>query len=716
MSDEYEVTIRKKDDSGGETGLCCLFTFIILAAPFVFAAALAILPFFLSAIGWSALAFVAVSEPLIGIPSFLIIGTCSIVSVLKTRTKVSLRQGEKFCWIYYWIELAIKSAFPVVIVVAAICGLMFYLIENNIYTLSEAFYSEDELYSYISMGVSCPLLPAGLVTLSIRKKGQLGKSTRTKAPQVSPTVFCHACGFENESGVIFCQMCGSSLSDNEQVYNESQKYEDEVMPTKTVHKKHNAKGLRFLVCIVVVALLLTFVSSWAINFANDPQRAIAKESRALLQQADQLIGTGDFHAALSALNQISTKWEDYDKIYATRQKAERGVWMTEINRYQSSGNYEELVAYIDKNIPNPATDAEIQGIYEEAARRCKETALTKIAAYLESEDYLGAIQYTTLLGMSTKNDPEIVAQYNRAVAYYETAVINEAEAYAQTGDYFAARSVLSVAEDYIGQTRILTEKIAEINERGLTAQVFSLIEAENYGDAIVLLNSNSTIVSGSPDLQSKLKIYIEKYRGYIITEAAAAYENGGYSAAVSVLNSALQVLPNDTTLCLEKARYEGLAPVALVNMKAFYSDYGKDTKLTGVTLKDKLGNTYTDCIEYFGGHSLFAGGNVGIFDRRDTYILGGQYVTFKATVFVPAARTSYWDTEISPTNLSRGSFTLRIYGDGKLLYQSPLMISTQYPVAIEIDVSGIDQLSFAWATFDDVSSEIGIAEAFFYKD
>ena len=157
------------------------------------------------------------------------------------------------------------------------------------------------------------------------------------------------------------------------------------------------------------------------------------------------------------------------------------------------------------------------------------------------------------------------------------------------------------------------------------------------------------------------------------------------------------------------------APVDLASLKPFYTDYGS-TKLTGVTLQDKLGNNYTNCIEYFGGADLYAGGNVTTFDKRDTYVLGGKYTTFSATIFVPEARSSFWDREINDEDKSRGSFTVRIFGDGRLLYQSPLMISTQYPVPVEVDISGVDQLSISWATFDDVSSEIGLADVYLHVD
>lgn len=154
----------------------------------------------------------------------------------------------------------------------------------------------------------------------------------------------------------------------------------------------------------------------------------------------------------------------------------------------------------------------------------------------------------------------------------------------------------------------------------------------------------------------------------------------------------------------------------LIELDAFYCDYGK-SKRVDVALMDKLGNSYINCIEYEGGTPAGGlGGNISTFDKRDIYVLDGEYSTFEATIFVPETRSSYWDTHISETNKKKGSFTLRIYGDDIMLYQSPLMTTKQYPVDVELDISGVDQLAFSWATFGDVTAEIGLANAMLYKD
>ena len=525
---------------------------------------------------------------------------------------------------------------------------------------------------------------------------------------------CGYCGNSYDDKEPKCPQCGATLLKHtkgaETASEEYKRLKEELTAKRKSRSKILAVAAAMLVLIVVIII------SSIVGFFNDPQRAIAKEAKALLKQAEQLVDEGNYASAVDALDQINREWDDYSTTNQIRKEAERGVMLEKISEYQKSGNYEQLVAYVDSKISNVESDSEVYEVYAVAKQKVKEKLLAEMAGYMSSGDYFGAIQYFYRAGDSLVNDSDAAAVYNEAVAAYADAVIKEAENHAQAGDYASARAVLSTAQNYIGWVVELSDKAYELDVREVTEEATSYADAGKYRDAILYLNDHLDVVYGNPDLETKLSTYIEKYRANVLSEAASAYKSSGYEAAVDVLNSALMILNNDSVLTSEKGKYENLAPTALASMSAFHSDYGKDTKLTGVTLQDKLGNTYTNCIEYFGGHSLYVGGNVSTFDKRDIYVLGGQYVTFRAIVFVPEARSSYWDTEISDTNKSKGSFTLRIYGDGVLLYQSPLMISTQYPVKIEIDVSGVEQLSFSWATFNDVSSEIGLADAFLFKD
>ena len=78
-------------------------------------------------------------------------------------------------------------------------------------------------------------------------------------------------------------------------------------------------------------------------------------------------------------------------------------------------------------------------------------------------------------------------------------------------------------------------------------------------------------------------------------------------------------------------------------------------------------------ITYSNGLGVYANSNV-------TVNLAGQYSIFQSQVGVPAA---------FPTS----SVIFQVYGDGQLLYQSPVVTSASGAVPIDVNVAGVQQLS-----------------------
>lgn len=111
---------------------------------------------------------------------------------------------------------------------------------------------------------------------------------------------------------------------------------------------------------------------------------------------------------------------------------------------------------------------------------------------------------------------------------------------------------------------------------------------------------------------------------------------------------------------------------------------------------DKYGNEYHDCVYYmFGGE-----------DDRAVYLLKGEYERLSGTIFVPLDRThEEWHQD--------EMYSVKIYGDNRLLYTSPHMLNDTAPVPFEIDVSGVQQLKITY--YGGASTwymEIGLADLF----
>lgn len=491
---------------------------------------------------------------------------------------------------------------------------------------------------------------------------------------------CGYCGNEYDEKEPKCPHCGSTLLKHIKGVKTAEEERERLK--EEINRKRRTRSLILLGGVVAIVLVIVLIISCVVRFINDPQRKIAKESKALMMQAEKMVDDCDYDSAIDTLNQINSEWEDYSATNSVRQEAERGLLLDQIEEYQAAENYEELVAFIDENVTDADFDAEIQAIYGAAVQKCKENALAAVAKYTEAGNYLDAIQYIDCLGSSMKADTDIKSIYDQSVANYESSVISEAETFTQAGDYTSARSVLSVAENYLGKSEALGGKIAEINEREVTAQVLSYAEASNYQDAIVYLNKNSEIVSESMDLQAKLSTYTEKYRANILNEAARVFNMAGYEAAVNILNSALEVLPNDVLLNSEKAMYEAMKPILLTEMEIFsYGSKGKYNIDVDSHTEDRYANKYDTSFSV---------------ESEDTikWWVNRNYEKFTGTIACPDGYTYQ-------SNYSNVIVT--IYCDGKKVFTSEEAGPEMKPQSFTIDLSGVEELSIKWHCLESLN-------------
>ena len=93
---------------------------------------------------------------------------------------------------------------------------------------------------------------------------------------------------------------------------------------------------------------------------------------------------------------------------------------------------------------------------------------------------------------------------------------------------------------------------------------------------------------------------------------------------------------------------------------------------TLTTATDNLGNSYVDPVRIMWACEE---------NYWETYVLTQDYSTFSGTLFID------YDDRDSATTCN-----MRVYGDGELLYDSPIMTKGVRPVDFSIDISGVDEL------------------------
>ena len=445
---------------------------------------------------------------------------------------------------------------------------------------------------------------------------------------------CKVCGNEYDDREPKCPECGATLlkytKGTESAAAAYERLKDEIA------QKRKNRNIMIGVAAGAIALAVVIGLSSIVGFINDPQRAIAKESKELLSQAEQQMNAGQYEDALDTLDRIDTEWDDYSSIENMRLEAVKGQLKVKLAEYEAAGNYQAIITMIEENVADIYADAEVKAAYE------------------------------------------------NAVQSYKNGVLADAEKYAASGDYAEARSALSVAENFIGQDVELGEKLKEINQKEVLEVVLAYEAEENYEDAISYLNGKSAIVSGSADLQAKQSTYIEKYRSNAIKEASSTYKKNGYEAALSVLSSAMKILPDDAALTSEKAKYQAAAPIRLIDL---------DCTKKGKALE--VGDSYSGFYKDVSGNTYASEGVICIYtwmyyeDNKDTeitYFLNAEYDVLTGTLYRPYVTLScesQWNSD---------GF-LKVYGDGVLLYTGKITQKSFDPISLNIDVSGVRELT-----------------------
>lgn len=460
---------------------------------------------------------------------------------------------------------------------------------------------------------------------------------------------CANCGKEYEEHEQKCPVCGSTVlkySKKNDADDEYQRIQNEIL------RKRRSRSIMLGAIAAAIVLVLIIAVSAIIRHANDPQRAIDKAAAEQFETAMGYIDSGDYDKALSALDAIDPSWSGYGKVDGAKATAVKAQLKEKLSSYEASGDYESVISYINENVENVDSDAELKKIYDDSVAKYKQAALTK------ADEYINA------------------------------------------GDYSAAASVLTTAIRVIGSDNDLQSRLSTVQKQDILAQVQKLQADGDYASAIKLVNDNMDKVGNDSDILLVRSSCEDAYRKDITANAERAFQDSGYKEALSVVNNGLTVLRDDASLLDLKSYYENKAPVSLCDLDAFYCNYDSVSKKVGVTLQDKLGNTHENCIEY----------NYGYDESVDIYVLNREYSSFKGTLFVPK------DRSVNSDNNNDKFFYFTIYGDDQLLYTSPLMKASQYPVDFEIDVTGVDQLKINWpggaATW---WLPIGLANPYLYK-
>lgn len=461
---------------------------------------------------------------------------------------------------------------------------------------------------------------------------------------------CKNCGTEIGEDNRFCPTCGTPVyySDNPGTPVDPGQHEE-----KSTHqfgpKKSMIAIIAALVGVVAIAIIISVFSG-----SQSPDTKVMREAlknndyeavqleysnsvtdSKKLEKIDKLIS--------EKMDEISEDLDDYD-FTTEAQKNEQAfeVWLTRFGTLLTPFEDDVDLPYEPSSFPfNSCISINNQPQWTELCDKMNSKLWYTLAAYgYYHDDYQTAIDNScgVLPEDTLYNDAENFR--NDAANKFLNEAMENVESCLASGDYEAAQEELNFHKEFL---------------------------SGRVSDEVI-----SSIISKNADLYAK--------------KAEESFNNKKVSTAVSNINLALELDPNNTNYQAQKAKYEEYLPFEL---------YKEDNIL-------KMSSSYS--VRYYNmmvandnsehEHVIrYSAARIGASEPKSyTYKLGGKYDTVSGTLFVCQ----------EDKNEDIPAFFI-IYGDGEKIYTSPEMSAGVLPTEINIDVSGIDTLEIQAFAKNDVN-------------
>lgn len=203
----------------------------------------------------------------------------------------------------------------------------------------------------------------------------------------------------------------------------------------------------------------------------------------------------------------------------------------------------------------------------------------------------------------------------------------------------------------------------------------------NYEDVISYINTLDTEYQNDNDIISKYNINIESYREKILTQAKEAYEPDKIEESIRIIETGLDVLPDDPTFKDAIKEYRSHVKIALFEMQPLYKN-GSDIIFShrgDVKRPDNVGNFYSA-----EAYEIFAGGNGN--DCSITFALDEKYTLLTGELAIRQ-------------NEGHESLWVEFYDGDILLGKSDELGDGVRPIKFEIDVTGVTDLTIKAKTY-----------------
>ncbi|MBQ7295948.1 MAG: protein kinase [Clostridia bacterium] len=311
------------------------------------------------------------------------------------------------------------------------------------------------------------------------------------------------------------------------------------------------------------------------------------------------------------------------------------------------------------------------------------TAFNTAETMYSKGDYAGAIANYKKVVEDDADYETAKSKLATTIEKYREEVLANATAFVKEGSYAKAITELDIALENVPNDSKITEQLnvyksdyaAQTKDEALST-ASKAVESKDYVGAIkaiqVALESNSE----DTELLTALKEHSDSYVDVIVKNVDALTSKKNYTEAISVLNDAIEILPENTVLKDKLNTVEANRPVSLSTLTPINGGW---TWNEG-TPTDPFEITYTNV------------SNFVIFDGSDKHEYYSEYRLYGKYITLSGSLVSHMD--INETGVSQ----VQIYADEKLVYTSPDIERKTDVIDFSANISGADYVKVVVVT------------------
>ena len=465
---------------------------------------------------------------------------------------------------------------------------------------------------------------------------------------------CNNCGAPLNSKQSFCTQCGQIVSKSEEqsnsipvIYDKPVYKQSSVAVKRPMPKKK--KSVIILSAIMTVVAIVVGVVLFATADSREMKRALnTQNAETVMLIYNRLLRKGKLSTADKVLaDYIYSAADTLNEDFTYTLDSEKGIG--EVRNYMHNtfmpSKWGTVFWNDGKSELYDIDSLEIESALEEFDA----IADSKIAYYTgeylmqnaeDYEDYNSAMRNYANVLEDDKNYSDSVEKYSQASNAYFEAIVSLADSYISENDYSAAISLLS------GELDISDDSLSD-------------------------------------ELQAKLEEIKKTYAANYATKAEEAFKQHDIDSAIGNIKVAMELLPENGDYKAKYDTYQLYLPFEL-----YIKDNCLKVSETGVfwgTLAFDVSEESNNNIDMPHSLTWFNHGDDSSTSINANYKLDGKYDVITGTFFL---------TKSEKNTLFKGWF--KVYGDGKLLYESEKMTSGILPKNFSVQVTNVQNLTISF--------------------